>query len=120
MSEEALGTTKSCQLAGMALKYWTDEASNLAVVSKMLGGLKSPNNWSNLLTVNMLNEVVAVNKVILPSEKREVKRLLDILKSITFVVIAMLKMADECFLPQSESRSFGLRKVRLHCGLKWK
>ena len=66
----------------------------------------------------MLNEAVGVNKVILPSEKGEVKRLLDILKSITFVVIAMLKTADECFLPQSESRSFGLRKVRLHCGLK--
>ena len=62
LSEEDLGCSSYLRWH----KYLTDETIKSAVVSKILEGLKGPNNFITLLRVPMLNEAVAKNKILFP------------------------------------------------------
>ena len=113
MSEEELGSAISSQLAEVAMKYWSEESKNPLVVTKILDGLKIPTNCSGIC-VPILNEAVAKNRKIMIFHKRANKRLSDIQKRLIFAASAVLKIADELILAQSEIRPPNLKKVMGH------
>ena len=100
MSEEELGPAISSQLAEVAMKYWSEESENPAVVTKILDGLKIP--------------AVAKSRTIMPFHKRADKRLSDIQKGLISATSAVLKIADELILVQNEIRPPNLKKVMGH------
>ena len=59
----------------------------------------------------MLNETVARNRRILPFPKGVDKWFSNFQKSLTFATTAVLKMADEILMANTESRSLNLRQV---------
>ena len=48
ISEEELEPAISSQLAEVAMKYWSEESKNPVVVTKILDGLKIPENGSGI------------------------------------------------------------------------
>ena len=58
MSEQELGLAITVQLAKVAMKYWSEESKNPAVVNKMQDSLKISANCSGV-HVPIFNEVVA-------------------------------------------------------------
>ena len=113
MSEEELGPAISSQLAEVAMKYWSEESKNPAVVTKILDRLKIPANCSGIC-VPILNEVVAKNRKIMPFHKKADNRLSDVQKGLIFAASAVLEIADELILAHNESIPPNLRKVIDH------